>query len=162
MMCVVVRDVESGQYHSFVKGAPEVILKLCKNITNKELIGKLTKFSGQGLRLLGLAYKSMNIESTEGLLRKEFESNLDFLGVALFENGIKENTKESIPLFLAADIDCKIITGDNQVTAMAVGDQCGFFNRTSKIVEVDYNQESLTLEINIYNSLYLKKQGIMA
>jgi len=43
------------------------------------------------------------------------------------------------------------------VTAMAVGDQCGFFNRTSKIVEVDYNQESLTLEINIYNSLYLKK-----
>jgi len=55
----------------------------------------------------------MNIESTEWLLMKEFESNLDFLGVALFENGIKENTKESIPLFLAADIDCKIITGDN-------------------------------------------------
>ena len=80
-------------------------------------------YSLDGYRVLGLGYKSVEIGDPIGT-RDEVESELIYLGLCLFENPLKPTTKETMAQLNKSLIDCKIVTGDNQFTALAVADQC--------------------------------------
>jgi cation-transporting P-type ATPase 13A2 len=61
--------------------------------------------------------------------RAEAESRLQLTGFIIFENKLKERTSEVIEELNAAAIRNIMCTGDNILTAISVGRECGLINR---------------------------------
>jgi len=115
----------------FAKGALEEILKKCNRIMIKgkaeplddaqkaDLEKQAKLYSEKAFRVLGMAYKPINT-------RSEYEEkNLIFVGLVGMLDPPRKTVKESLNLARSAGIKIKIITGDNPVTAKAVGEEVG-------------------------------------
>jgi len=117
------------------KGAFESILSRCNRVEKKEgnlvpmaevkesLIKQFTAFSGEGYRVLGIAYKPIEKEFEK--ITKEQENELIFLGLLLFSDPPKKDVKQTLDAFSKLGITLKIITGDNLLVAAHVGKQVG-------------------------------------
>jgi len=115
------------------KGALKNILEVCKYVEIKdgkvvdinEVIEKIEgifeKFSAEGLRILGVAYKKVK----EARIDKEQESDMIFLGFLLFEDPLKPKIVETIENLKGLGIKFKIITGDNKLVAATVARKVG-------------------------------------
>lgn len=60
--------------------------------------------------------------------REQAESGLKFLGLIIFENKLKPGTAPAIQALRAAHLVCRMITGDNPLTAVSVARECGLVN----------------------------------
>lgn len=111
------------------KGAFEEILKKSKYIQingkirtltsadKKKIFASAEKYSQKALRVLAFAYKQY---------KKTFdEKDLIFVGLVGMLDPPRKTVKESIQTALKAGIKIKIITGDNAITAKAIGEQIG-------------------------------------
>ncbi len=121
-------DAES---FNFLKGAPEIVLKMC-TASEKEQAGILAKvdsWAGEGLRLLGLAYRSM------GAL--ENHAGYTWLGLLGMEDPIRDGVVDSIRVAHEAGIHVKMITGDYRKTAEKIARTIGLMGQNEEIVEGD-------------------------
>lgn len=112
----------------FVKGAFEEILKKCSHISikgriraltakDKQLIEKTANaYAEEALRVLGFAYKETSTLS---------EKNLIFVGLVGMIDPPRKEVKAAIKTAQQAGIQIKIITGDNPLTAKAIGKSLG-------------------------------------
>ncbi|EKJ86019.1 Ca2+-transporting ATPase [Leptospira meyeri] len=117
--------------HSFVKGAPDIILKRCKDIQTDQGIFPLTseirskiesqskEFANQSLRLLGFAYKAID-SVTNGNQDTLPEDDLVFLGLTGMIDPPRAEVKEAIRKCNRAGIKVVMITGDHPDTAFAI------------------------------------------
>jgi cation-transporting ATPase 13A3/4/5 len=64
---------------------------------------------------------------------EQAESGLRFLGLVIFENKLKPGTGPAIQALRSAHLACRMITGDNPLTAVSVARECGLVNQTSHI-----------------------------
>ena len=83
-----------------------------------------------------MAYRLVNFKALFES-KEEVEKNMIFLGFSVFENLIKSESAPVMKKLKCAEIDCKIVTGDNILTAFYVGDACGLFDRPIKFIEED-------------------------
>ena len=116
------------------KGALQNIISVCKsaetgdgNISDidmmKDKIQKhYEKFSGDGFRTLGIAYKNIG---TKSLISKEDEAEMIFLGFLILFDPPKPNIIETINNLKSLGVELKIITGDNHLVAANVSKQMG-------------------------------------
>ncbi|MCL2115996.1 MAG: calcium-translocating P-type ATPase, PMCA-type [Methanobrevibacter sp.] len=142
-------NVDSGnnevkELYAFSKGAPEIILDLCKyidnngniEIINKEIKEKIIKdiseMTNSALRVLGLAYKKIDsenhIENPE-----EVEKDLIFVGLVGMMDPPRKEAKTAVESCKTAGIKVVMITGDHQDTAAAIGREIGILN-TGKVL----------------------------
>lgn len=113
----------------FIVGAPEIILSFC-NINNKErkeILEKIEKWAGEGLRILGVASKQ------RGNLKEK--KNYAWLGFVGIEDPIREEVKEAIKTARESGIDVKIVTGDYRKTAEKVAFNLGFEFGPENVIE---------------------------
>jgi len=89
--------------------------------TLNELYNKL---SSQGLRTLGVAYKSV----ADSLIDRSMEKDMRFLGFVVLSDPLKTDARETIDALHSLNVDFKIITGDNQLIAASIGSQLGWEN----------------------------------
>jgi len=61
--------------------------------------------------------------------REQAESDLQFLGLIIFENRLKPGTAPAIQVLRSAHLACRMITGDNPLTAVSVARECGLINQ---------------------------------
>jgi len=120
----------NGENLAYVKGAPEIILKLSNSIYENGKVKKLTekrkkeileinkKFANSALRVLGFAYKTVMDKSRA-------EKNLIFVGLQGMMDPPREEVKQAITKCKRAGIKVVVITGDNEVTAKAVAHAIG-------------------------------------
>jgi len=113
----------------YSKGAFEEIIKRCTRILKDGKIQKISKsdikkyekltenYSKQALRVLAFAYKPYN--------NKFDENNLIFVGLVGMLDPPRKTVATSIKTAIKAGIKVKIITGDNAITAKAIGEQIG-------------------------------------
>jgi len=142
---------------AFVKGAPEVVLKLCNSVYENGKIRKLTEakkkeilkineeFANNALRVLGFAFKSvMDI--------KRVEKNLTFLGLQGMIDPPREEVKVAIEKCEKAGIKVIMITGDHEITAKAVGEAIGIEGKslTGQQLEKIQNLDKIVEDIAIY------------
>ena len=83
---------------------------------------QMAHWSGQGLRVLGLASRDMG--AREGMT-KEDEADMTFLGFLVFEDPIKADVLETIGRLRGLGVTLKIVTGDNRLVAAHVGQAIG-------------------------------------
>ena len=79
----------------------------------------------------------INIQQSQTLTRGQVEKNMIFLGFCIFENKLKEKTKELIELFYKADLSMKMVTGDNLRTSIRVSKECSLIQQNQDIIICD-------------------------
>ncbi|WP_297687500.1 magnesium-translocating P-type ATPase [uncultured Anaerococcus sp.] len=116
------------------KGAFESIVNICKSYEKADgSVGKIdeikdqifdlfSKFSSQGYRVLGLAFKDISHESD---FENEKAEDMIFKGFLLFIDQLKEDIKEVISQMNDLGVALKMITGDNSEIAKNIGSQIG-------------------------------------
>jgi cation-transporting ATPase 13A3/4/5 len=148
-MSVVAQRYKSSSYEVFLKGAPEIMTApLCRPETLPSNYHELVaSYTHQGYRVIALAGKSLESIDVNNLgkaKRTEYESDLTFLGLIVFENKLKEMTTSSIKTLADANIRQVMCTGDNHLTAISVAKQCGIVDEKAivfvpKIIDATNN-----------------------
>lgn len=118
-----------GSSFDYLKGAPEIILTMCDTADEEKtrIQEKIDQWAGDGLRLLGLAYRP----------HKSLEDHSGYIwsGLLAMEDPIREGVKESLDLAYRAGIRVKMITGDYRRTAERIGSSIGLMHPEDEVVE---------------------------
>jgi Ca2+-transporting ATPase len=101
---------------SYLKGAPEVVLRRCvlSNEDRESWTEKADAYAHEGFRVLALAW-------ADG----EREESLTLIGLALFWDPPRPEVPEAVRKAFAAGIRVVMVTGDHPATALAVAHQIG-------------------------------------
>ncbi|KIJ67879.1 hypothetical protein HYDPIDRAFT_83436 [Hydnomerulius pinastri MD-312] len=136
-MSVVVKRLKSSSMEIYVKGAPEVMGDICeKDSFPQDYDDLLSYYTRRGYRVIAIAGKSIEGLSwlkAQKMKREQAESNLRFLGLIIFENKLKPGTAPAIQTLRAAHLACRMITGDNPLTAVSVARECSLVNPAAHV-----------------------------
>ena len=139
---------QGDQIRVFIKGAPEILLKLCQG-DNSALYVQNQRMADTGLRVLGVAVRTLPAEgfSLENLFG--YISELDFVALVGLMDPPRAEAREAIRLCLQAGIAVKMITGDQKVTAFAIARELGLVGDVIDGEELaGWDEETLVLRIN--------------
>mgnify|MGYP000324320997 CR=1 FL=1 len=129
-----------------VRGAPEVIMPLCKNLT-KRMADKYQNWSESegigGKRVLAVACRPF--KKAAGNYTEKDENGLVFLGLISFIDPIKETTRYAVREAKKLGIKVKILTGDGREVAGAVGILIGLAKDDGQVI-TGAELESLSFE----------------
>lgn len=117
-----------------VRGAPEEVLKRCRDVdayTRKELMSFVAEAGLRGERTLAVAWKALPGKSKYSLYE---EQELTFSGIISFVDKLKVTARETIDRAKELNVTVKIITGDSPEVAGAVGHAVGLIDRPSMVV----------------------------
>jgi Mg2+-importing ATPase len=178
---VVVQEGDARQL--IVKGALDNVLSVCTRVQDgtatipmddghhEAIQQRFSDWSAQGLRVLGIAVKSVG---QQPVYTRDDEHGLIFYGFLLFFDPPKSGVQEAIADLAELGVRLKIITGDNRLVARHTADAVGLqvtgiltgadldnlheealwqaANRANLFAEVDPNQKERII-------LALKKMG---
>jgi len=118
------------------KGAFTQILSICTSIRLSDgSLGPIAAhqaalqktfegFGDNGLRAIGICYKTINSQS----IAKEDEVEMIFAGFVLLQDPVKSGILETIEALKTLGVNLKIITGDNKIVARSIALKIGIEN----------------------------------
>ncbi|MDR1553737.1 MAG: calcium-translocating P-type ATPase, PMCA-type [Prevotellaceae bacterium] len=119
-------EYPSGERRLYVKGAPEIVLAMCANNINDDIIyEQLRDFQNKAMRTLGFAYGVCNVNTISDAISN---GALKFIGIAAIADPVREDVPEAVKNCLNAGIKIKIVTGDTPATACEIARQIGLWN----------------------------------
>ncbi|MDP3210490.1 cation-transporting P-type ATPase [Methylotenera sp.] len=127
---VTLHHDHSGHYFSFIKGAPERIIALCKTQAGgKDLdlaywTNRIEQAASAGERVLGLAKYTFSSKKNSISL-SDINQQFELLGLVGIIDPPREEAIKAIAECKRAGIMVKMITGDHAVTAAAIGQKLG-------------------------------------
>nr|XP_056706230.1 polyamine-transporting ATPase 13A3 [Euleptes europaea] len=138
-MCVVARALGQKKMDAYVKGAPEVVAGLCKPETVPvDFERVLEEYTKQGLRVIAVAHRRLESRLTwhrvQNVGREAIEANMDFLGLIIMQNKLKQETPVVLEDLHKANIRTVMVTGDNLLTAISVARDCGMIQPPDKVI----------------------------
>nr|XP_020820309.1 probable cation-transporting ATPase 13A4 isoform X2 [Phascolarctos cinereus] len=140
-MSVIVQEL-GGNRMAFMKGAPERVVSFCHPDTvPSNFASELQNYTIQGFRVIGLAYKRLEINHhITAWIREKVESDLTFLGLLILENCLKEETKPVLEELTSANIRTVMVTGDNLQTAVTVAKKSGMIAESLRVILIEANE----------------------
>ena len=153
--------IDNGDYSLLLtKGAPEVLLDLCSFVQKgeniipiteelkTEILKEIEKLQVKSMRTLGFAYKKIgsSAKEEEAAITVESETfdisleenNLVFSGFVGIRDPLRPDVVESVKVANHAGVDVKMLTGDNIITAKAIGEELGLLKNNMRAVEASY------------------------
>ena len=121
--------------HAFVKGAPRTIVEMCAAgpdglpIDRARMLGVNDALAGDGLRVIALASGAVSAVDAEAL------RDLTLVGFAGLMDPPAPNVKATIAKLRAAGLRTVMITGDQRLTAQAVGHELGLLDGDTQILD---------------------------
>ncbi|KLO18416.1 Ca-transporting ATPase [Schizopora paradoxa] len=147
-MSVVVKRLKSSSMEVYVKGAPEVMTDICdRDSLPDDYDDLLSYYTKRGYRVIAIAGKSIEGLTwlrAQRMKREQAESGLRFLGLIIFENKLKPGTTPAIQALRVAHMPCRMITGDNPLTAVSVARECGLINQAAHVFSPTFIQGDST------------------
>ncbi|SDQ57116.1 cation-translocating P-type ATPase [Natronobacterium texcoconense] len=137
-----VHETPDGETVAYMKGAPETVLERCDrelvdgeivNLTDErreELEAENEAFAEDALRVMGFAYRPDVPDSQATEPDEDLEQEMVFLGLQGMLDPPRPEVPDALAGCLDAGIDVVMITGDNAVTARAVGEEVGLRSTT--------------------------------
>lgn len=136
-------------YRVFVKGAPEVILPLCNQISIDDWHKMNDTMTKDGFRTLAFATRTIaNVPNQ--LKAEEIEKDLTFLGIIGMSDPPRDEVKIAVETCQQAGIKVAMITGDHKLTAENIGRRIGLLAEGKALTgpELDkISDETLSHEI---------------
>lgn len=105
---------------TYIKGAPEVLLRHFSSTVSKDAVAALARYTAQGMRVLALARCR-----GAAMGRDAWTDELELLGLLAMIDPPREGVADSVVACHQAGIDVKMITGDHPATAAAIGEDLG-------------------------------------
>jgi Ca2+-transporting ATPase len=119
------------------KGAPDVVITRCATASTvdrgpipigeaaEDINGANVEMGSQGLRVLSLAARLIEPSDETAALADpmSFVENLQFVSLIGIIDPLRPSAKDAVRVAHGAGIDVRMITGDNAVTAMAIGQE---------------------------------------
>ncbi|WP_203226869.1 cation-translocating P-type ATPase [Confluentibacter flavum] len=123
---------ESGKRIIAAKGAPEAIMNVSSLSENekKQINENISSLASRGYRLLAVG--TSNFSGNDFPLNQQ-DFKFKFIGIVAFHDPPKSNIQSVFEAFDNAGIKVKIITGDNEDTALAIAKQIHFKNDDKRI-----------------------------
>ncbi|KAI8126736.1 Manganese-transporting ATPase 13A1 [Lucilia cuprina] len=115
-------------YIGTVKGAPEVLIKMLKNVP-ENYEKTFLEYSRRGARVLALGIKefgNLSNQQVRELKREDVECDLTFAGFVIISCPMKPDSKSVIKELIQASHKVVMITGDNPLTACHVAKELRF------------------------------------
>ncbi len=111
--------------HILVRGAPEMILEHCliSEEEKQKILKMIQEYATAGLRVIGFATKTH--KKGDSLKRNLIEETLTFLGVTALYDPPRKEAKASVKEARRAGIRPIMVTGDNELTALAIAQEVG-------------------------------------
>lgn len=133
-MATVVKSAQlGGKKILYVKGAPEIIRSLCKqidkNVNIADIDKQLTDYQNRAMRTLGFAYQVLNDSDMAIADGKVIAENLTFMGIVAIADPVRKDVPAAVQKCMAAGINVKIVTGDTPGTAKEIGRQIGLWTK---------------------------------
>lgn len=133
-MATVVESAQlGGKKILYVKGAPEIISSLCKQIDKNVNIADINKqlidYQNRAMRTLGFAYQVLNDSDMSIADGKVVAENLTFMGIVAIADPVRKDVPAAVQKCMAAGINVKIVTGDTPGTAKEIGRQIGLWTK---------------------------------
>ena len=133
-MATVVESAQlGGKKILYVKGAPEIIRSLCKqidkNVNTADIDKQLTDYQNRAMRTLGFAYQVLNDSDMAIADGKVIAENLTFMGIVAIADPVRKDVPAAVQKCMAAGINVKIVTGDTPGTAKEIGRQIGLWTK---------------------------------
>ncbi|KAM6453284.1 polyamine-transporting ATPase 13A3-like isoform 2-T4 [Liasis olivaceus] len=138
-MSVVTRTLGEKRLVAYMKGAPETVGGLCRKETiPDDFSSTLESYTRGGLRVIALASRRLESKymwhKMHHVSRDAIECNMDFLGFVMLQNKLKPDTGPILAELRQACIRSVMVTGDNLLTAVSVGRECGLIPAKGKVV----------------------------
>jgi len=89
----------------------------------EQFLAKADELASQGLRVIGLASRTIPVKATEGITREDAEKDFTFLGLAGIYDPPRPETLGAVRAAKAAGIVVHMLTGDHVTTAKAIAEQ---------------------------------------
>ena len=133
----------------YITGAPEYLLAntsevymegKAHKITNEikeKLEHTLKEFTGQGFRLIGVAYRDTTIEKFEksdAQFHTKLIENIVLAGFIVLHDPLRDDVKSSIQIAQHAGTRVIMATGDNNETARTIAKECGIWSEGDKVM----------------------------
>lgn len=133
-MATVVDSAQlEGKKILYVKGAPEIIRSLCKqidkNVNIADIDRQLTDYQNRAMRTLGFAYQVLNDSDMAIADGKVVADNLTFMGIVAIADPVRKDVPAAVQKCMAAGINVKIVTGNTPGTAKEIGRQIGLWTK---------------------------------
>ena len=166
-MSVVVSDLNVDQYTTgnrrlFIKGAAEILLRLCTGYLSEdgetvvdmtegvrsELEDAINRFAKDGLRTLMMATRLfLKAEDPPQWVKvDDAERDLVCLGIVGIEDPLRDDVPGAIRACQGAGITVRMVTGENVQTAMSVASKCTIYDSQlghSALEGADFRQRVL-------------------
>jgi Ca2+-transporting ATPase len=103
----------------FLKGAPEILVPLCKQADEARILDATAEMAGRALRLLAVAMiDGAEIDEDAGF--SQFQGRPVFLGLVGQMDPPREEVKSAVAACRAAGIRPVMVTGDHKATGLAI------------------------------------------
>ena len=159
-MAVVVK-INDKRYRMLVKGASEILVARCSriikdpaievsdlNVTHENLESldsAITTYASRSLRTIGLLYKEFEQWPPRGAATQEDEPRLAvfdnifkdmiFLGIVGIQDPLRVGVADAVLACQKANVQVRMVTGDNLMTATAIAQECGIFTAGGVVME---------------------------
>ncbi len=131
MATVVDSSLMPGKRILYVKGAPEIVMSLCRTMgegATRERVGKqLLDYQNRAMRTLGFAFQILDNGEKAIADGKVVAQRLHFIGIAAIADPVRADVPAAVKECLDAGINIKIVTGDTPATAREIGRQIGLW-----------------------------------
>ncbi|TAE18840.1 MAG: cation-transporting P-type ATPase [Bacteroidetes bacterium] len=131
----IIRE-HKGKTIAFIKGSIESLLEISNKVIahgqardfypeeKEQLLNEAKAFASQAKRIIAIGYKDLAKEDAVGK-QEDVEQNITFAGFATMIDPPHEEVHEAIQSAYKAGLKVIMITGDNEITARAVGELVG-------------------------------------
>lgn len=137
-MATVVKSPLLNKRILYVKGAPEIVLAKCKQVTTENgmvdatayrplIEEQLLGYQQQAMRTLGFAYRILEEDAPILADHQLLANDLIYLGIAAISDPIRKEVPVAVKNCMEAGIRVKIVTGDTPGTAQEIGRQIGLW-----------------------------------
>jgi calcium-translocating P-type ATPase len=157
LMSTVDQDANTGTLWVHTKGAPEEVLgrstlllsgdgtQLPLGAAERSKISRVVEeYAGQGLRVLGVAQRTLSGPAPSESARDEVERDLCFVGLVAMFDPPRREVAGAVRRCQEAGIRIIVVTGDHRLTATAIARQLGIVHDNPTVVtgaELDRTSE---------------------
>lgn len=148
-MSVIMRDLRDGSLYIFCKGSYEKMKHLSRSESlPSDYTETAERLARDGCYVLGLAIRKLgkleDDELTALVSRREaVEQDLSMLGLMMFRNELKPDTRQAIQRLKAGDIRVVMITGDNAMCGCYIARESGMVSPEAQVILGDMAQGEL-------------------